>query len=56
MTWALVVLHCVRLCVPQYVELYPTKTICEAKIPKEESWLGPSKNMYCIPAVQGETK
>ena len=55
MYWALLVMQCYRACVPQYAELYPTKTACESKIAKDDSWIS-IRRMYCIPAAIGETK
>lgn len=55
MQWALIALQCYRACVPQYVELYPTRTVCESKIAKDDSWIS-SRRMYCTPATIGETK
>ena len=55
MQWALIVLQCYRACVPLYVELYPTRTVCESKIAKDDSWFSHHR-MHCTPATIGETK
>ena len=48
MTWALVIMICVRFCQPQYVELYSTKEACVA-VMKAETFT--SRGQYCIPAA-----
>jgi hypothetical protein len=48
MTWALVTMMCLRMCQPQYVELYPTKEACVA-VMKPGTFS--TQGQYCIPAV-----
>lgn len=52
MTWALVILSCVRVCLPQYVEVYVTHTQCVQQI-KTATW--PQHNhSYCVPIARKE--
>lgn len=52
MTWALVVMVCSRFCTPQYVEIYPTKAACEAKV--QPGGLFKTQSGYCVPTTKGE--
>lgn len=54
MTWALIIMLCSRVCYPQYVELYPTKAACEAKV-KPGSWTQ-VQTTYCVPIVKGDAQ
>ena len=54
MNWALIVVVCMRWCEPQYVELYPTRQACVAKLVKPERWKQTS--YYCAPVATGESK
>ena len=50
MNWALVFLSCFRLCTPQYVEVYPTKEACIAKLTTTSKWTTP--DTYCVPVAK----
>ena len=50
MNWALVFLMCTRWCEPQYVELYPTKEACVAKLSPDKFMT--TKNIYCVPVAK----
>jgi len=51
MTWALVFMMCTRWCTPQYVELYPDKASCMAKVPPKSNWLS-ENNISCVPIAK----
>ena len=54
MNWAIIFVTCTRFCTPTYVELYPTKQECEAKIPSGQSgWMSEKKTEpFCVPVVK----
>jgi hypothetical protein len=54
MGWALIFVACTRFCVPTYVEIYPTKQECEAKIPAGQTgWMSTKKTEeFCVPVVK----
>ena len=54
MTWALIIMLCSRVCYPQYVELYPTKAACEAKV-KPGGWAETIRS-YCVPTTKGDAQ
>lgn len=49
--WALIIMLCGRTCVPQYVEVYPTKTACEVYITKQGGGFS-REDRYCVPIVK----
>jgi hypothetical protein len=49
--WVLITMLCIRNCVPQYAELYPSKDACMAKIPRPESVWSQQTN-YCVPLLK----
>lgn len=53
MTWALILMVCQRNCIPNYVEVYPTKAECVAKVDKDKS-IFYSPRSYCVPIVKGD--
>lgn len=53
--WALIIMMCNRLCVPQYVEIFPNKTACEMNLGKQTSqWV--RADSYCAPVVKIKDK
>jgi hypothetical protein len=51
MTWALILMACQRVCVPHFVELYPTKAACELKVDSSTSVFHAPRS-YCVPIVK----
>jgi hypothetical protein len=49
MNWALVFLTCVRMCQPQYVELYQTKEECMKQVDPK---LFQTTTTYCVPVAR----
>lgn len=47
--WALIVVSCMRVCTPQYVELYTTKEACMAQ--ENTGGWPTAQTKYCRPAV-----
>jgi hypothetical protein len=52
--WALIVLLCSRFCVPQYVEIYASKTACESNLNTTSGTF--RQERYCAPVVKTSTK
>lgn len=50
MNWALVFLTCMRMCQPQYVELYQTKEECMKQAPDPK--LFQTTTVYCVPVAK----
>jgi len=49
--WALIIMLCGRTCVPQYVEVFPTKAACEVNIQKPSSGWS-REDRYCVPVIK----
>lgn len=49
--WALIIMMCGRFCVPQYVEVYATKSACEVNIAKPTGVFS-REDRYCVPVVK----
>lgn len=48
--WALIVMLCSRFCVPQYVEIYQTKSACESNLNTVSTSF--RQERYCAPVIK----
>jgi hypothetical protein len=51
MTWALIIMICQRACVPQFVEVHPTRAACIEKVDKDTSVFHNPRS-YCVPIIK----